>query len=288
MSTPLRLALIAITFALLLMSLGRGTAQGRMLMASFLAPTLSDIQPLVMTEGVRPAPARLIERVRADLTSPDAPAPAAPEVRDAGTSHVTLVGLRWWGSGPQQGDPLPAILLVHDADQDGRDMIAIWHGLAEREGLVLIAPDFQVPEDGAPYDARRAVEAVAQAMQLYAVDETRIAVFGHGRGAETAQIWANRFAGPWRAVAAHAGIVDFDAPRLVGDGVPVRHYLGADDTERPLAQALASATAMARAGHPYEFIRLRGHDNDLTVHGARIAEDAWRWMEGKMTQRTTP
>ncbi|TFL18800.1 dienelactone hydrolase family protein [Jannaschia formosa] len=282
MSLPLRLALIAITFALLIMSLGRGTPQGRMLMAQLLAPALTEIQPLLLTHDAPPAPARLVERVRSDLTAP---------WPDAGpgqaTSYVTMGGLRWWGIGPETGDPAPAILLLHDSGQDGRAMIDMWHGIAARQGVVLIAPDF--PADGtAPYDARIAAETLAHAGQVFRLDAERVGLFGHGRGAETAQLWANSIAGPWDAVVAHAGIVGTDAPRPVGEGVPVRHYLGSDDPARPVAQALASATAMARAGHPYDLIRLRGHDNDLAANGPRIAEDAWVWLETRLPPRPAP
>ena len=168
MSIHLRLALIAITFALLITSLGRGTPQGRMLMAQMLAPAVIHIQPMVLAHEPRPSPARLIERVRSDLTAPWPD--AAP---GEATSHVTMGGLRWWATGPDVGETVPAILLLHGAGQDGRAMIDMWHEIATREGLVLIAPDF--PADGlAPYDARIGIEALAQAEQILRVDPARV------------------------------------------------------------------------------------------------------------------
>jgi len=51
----------------------------------------------------------------------------------------------WYGYGPLDGPRKPAIILLHGADRDGLSVIDMWASLADREGLILIAPD-SVPE----------------------------------------------------------------------------------------------------------------------------------------------
>jgi predicted esterase len=181
---------------------------------------------------------------------------------------------------------MPAIVLLHDEGFDGRSMIDMWHEVAMAEGLVLIAPDMIVPDGAAePYDPRIAIKALAEAREIYDIDETRVALFGHGAGAEAAQIWANRIAGPWRAVAAHGATLPVDRPQPVRAGVPLRLYLGSDHPTEPMGRALARATAMARAGHAVELIRMRGHDDWFYDTGERVAADAWPWLSDRLTAR---
>jgi dienelactone hydrolase len=288
MTVPLRLALVTITLALLLTSLVRGTPQGRMLTAALLGPDLRGVELLGLTVQERRPPATMTERVRADLSAPGA-SDGAPRLHvpdpDQGVRFVTDTGLRWWGAAPEGAGPWPVVILLHDDGRDGRAMVDMWHEVAMREGLVLVAPDFTgARQEGAegPYDARIAVEALAQAREIFAVDEGRVGLFGAGAGAAAVQIWANRIDGPWDAVAAHGATVPVEEVQPVARGVPVRLYLGDAHPGEPVGQALARGTAMARAGHPFELIRMRGHDDWFYGVGERVAEDAWRWMSDQL------
>ena len=236
----------------------------------------------------RPAaatPAPLTELTRSHLTErhadidPDwAPDPAQ------GTRRVTPRGHAWWGAGPTEGAPRPVVLLLHGAGRDGRSLIDMWHETAEAQGLILVAPDYgdrpESPEG--LYDPAVALDALAHAATLHPVDGDRIVVFGHSRGGIAAQLWANRVAGPWRAVAVHAGTLPADLPRPVADGVPVRHYLGSADATFPFLEGRASARAMAAAGHPFELVRLEGHSHWLYATGEAIAADAWTWLAARI------
>ena len=171
---------------------------------------------------------------------------------DQGMRHRSVAGTVWWGWGRETDEPRPTIVLLHGSDRTGESMVDTWREVAEREGLVLVAPDLGGVagwDRGVP-DPRVLMDALADAATRYPVDPARVALFGHSRGAIAAQAIANRVSGPWRAVAIHAGTVNPEAMQPVAGGLPIRHYLGAQDELFPYAQALASARAIAARGHP--------------------------------------
>ena len=288
MTNPLRVSLIAITVALLITTFLQGTMQGRILVARLIAPSLDSVELLGMQTVRRAAPAPMIERARTDLTVLPRPEGAARRYAPQpgqGDGFRTRSGLRWWGAAPERADAMPAVLLLHAEGQDGRSMIDMWHEVAMTEGLILIAPDLVVARDGVrPYDARIAAEALAQARDIYRIDGARVALFGHGAGAAAAQLWANRIDGPWRAVAAHGATVPTDLPQPVERGAPLRLYLGGAHPGEPMGRALARMTALARAGHAVELIRMRGHDDWFYDVGERVAADAWPWLAARMDE----
>ncbi len=97
------------------------------------------------------------------------------------------------------GRPTPVALLLHGSGDRGRTMIDAFSALAEREGVILVAPDSRgytwdimvkgaalrgvtrVPDWGA--DVQRIDEALQAAFDLYSVDPSRIAMIGFSDGA---------------------------------------------------------------------------------------------------------
>ena len=252
-------------------------------LASLAAPDPADLGDApARLEAKAPVPAPYVEAERRDLTRYAAASDYAPDP-DQGTFHRTGDGVGWWGAapGPATGDR-PVVLLVHGAGRDGRSMIDMWHETAEARGLVLVAPDFGAAPgwaEGAP-DPRIALAALEHAATLHGIDRDRVHLFGHSRGAIVAQAWANRYAGPWRSVAVHAGTLPAPLAGPVGEGVPMRHYLGTLDHIFPVPPARSSGRALAAAGHPFELVMLVGHTHWFYADGEAIAADAWAWMAG--------
>lgn len=159
-------------------------------------------------------------------------------------------------------------------------MIDMWHEVAEAQDIVLIAPDLSGVagwDKGLP-DPRAVGAMLAQAQQIYAADPAQMFLFGHSRGGIAAQVWANRTAAPWQAVAVHAGTLPADAVGPAPRPVPIRHYLGSVDRTFPFGPARDGAAAMAQAGHPFDLVRLEGHNHWFYNTGEAIAADAWDWM----------
>src|ERR1700686_489310 len=81
--------------------------------------------------------------------------------------------------------PAPMLLLLHGSGRDGMSQINEWKGLAEKEGIILAAPDsadsreWSMNTDG-PEFLHEVVEAVRARSS---VDGKRIYLFGHSAGA---------------------------------------------------------------------------------------------------------
>lgn len=95
--------------------------------------------------------------------------------------------------------PAPVVLLLHGSGDRGRTMISAFADLADREGVILVAPDSQsyswdimvkgadlrgvtrVPNWGV--DVQRIDDALKAAFDLYAIDRSRVALIGFSDGA---------------------------------------------------------------------------------------------------------
>ena len=252
--------------------------------ATLLRARLDDVaMPPARAAVDAPAPAALSVTRRTDLTVRGHGSDYVPEP-DQGRRHITANGVTWWGWGPDGDAPRPVVIALHGAGRDGESMVDIWRETAEREGIVIVAPDFAADPgwDLADPDPRRLVDALDAAAALWAVDRDRVALFGHSRGGMAAQRLANAHAGPWRAVAVHAGTLPAHLMQGVEDGAPILHMLGSVDRTFPLGPAREAAQAIAAKGHPYELMILEGHNHWLYAAGEGIADAAWDWLAPRL------
>ncbi|MEM9794898.1 MAG: hypothetical protein AAF919_00300 [Pseudomonadota bacterium] len=239
------------------------------------------MDPIPVDRANPPLPAaRFVETGTATLTRFEAGAEYVPEP-DQGTLHRGPGGLVWWGWGPTGDTRRPTVVLLHGPGRTGESMVDMWRETAERQGLVIVAPNLgNLPgwEFGRP-DPRAVAIALDAAAEIYPVDKGRVALFGHSRGAIAAQVLANQYSGPWKAVAVHGGTLPLNYVAPAARPLPIRHYLGSVDQSFPYATALESGAALADAGHPFELVRLHGHDHWFYEAGEDIAAHAWGWLE---------
>jgi poly(3-hydroxybutyrate) depolymerase len=81
--------------------------------------------------------------------------------------------------------PAPALLLLHGSGHNGMSLIEPWRGLAQKEGVILVAPD---SSDSTKWDFRKDsldfLHAVLEEIESkHAVDRRRVYLFGHSAGA---------------------------------------------------------------------------------------------------------
>lgn len=183
-----------------------------------------------------------------------------------------------------QGDsgPRRSILLLHGAQRTGLSMLDMWRAAADRTGLVLIAPDALdkgwSPESDPP---QLLIEALKAAATRVALAPDGVAMFGHSSGGMLAQLYANRLAGPWRAVATHGAALPAASILVPAAAtVPVRLYVGAGDHLFPPAKARQTAEALAAAGHPSDMIAIAGHTHWYYAIGPWMADHCLDWMAG--------
>src|SRR5205814_7477551 len=77
------------------------------------------------------------------------------------------------------------ILLLHGSGRNGMSLIDPWKGLAEKERIILVAPDsLNTQEWSFPMDGPDFLHEVVEAVKVkYPVDSKRIYLFGHSAGA---------------------------------------------------------------------------------------------------------
>lgn len=176
-----------------------------------------------------------------------------------------------------------AVLLLHGAQRSGRSMLDMWRATADRNRLILIAPDALGEgwsPDSDPPDLLVAALNATDARSPLARDG--IAMFGHSSGGMLAQLYANRVQGPWHMVATHGAALPANAlQNPSAQQVPVRLYTGALDHFYPPRLTVLTAEALAAAGHPVEMIGINGHSHWYYGIGPWLADDCLTWMESQ-------
>lgn len=208
----------------------------------------------------------------------------APPDFESFTAEIDGVERKYFALGPkpskEEARP-PVIILLHASQRDGRSMLDMWQALARQKGITLLAPNARA-ETGWNMETEGSKflqQLLDDAKQHVSFDPKRVYLFGHSSGAVHALELANRSAGPWRAVAVHAGTIDANRTVLHPDGVPIRIYLGERDTTFPLDQVRTGATALAKAGHTTELGVIPGHTHWYYLIGPKLAAHAWSFLE---------
>lgn len=203
-------------------------------------------------------------------------APAFPELK----RHIPFEGrdrnyYLWMPDGPSN-DPRPVIVLLHGAQRTGASMIDMWKDVADRHGVILVAPDALGQSWSPAADSPAFLGTVLQdAHGISPLDGRAVYLFGHSSGGILATLYANRVGQLWAGVGIHAGILDPKAVVAAPDAPPIRHYLGTKDHLFPRSGAEASAKALSDAGHEMELVMIKGHTHWYYAIGPHLAEDLW-------------
>lgn len=182
------------------------------------------------------------------------------------------------------GVPAPLLLLLHGSHQTGRALLEHWTDLAQREGLLLVAPDsidpvgWQIKADG-PSFIRAVVDEVARS---HPVDCRRRYVFGISGGAvysltlavlESDYFAATAiFAGAWREASFYELLPH--ARRRI----PVAMFVGTRDPFFPMSTVRKTADAFEAAGHPVLLQLLKGRGHAYTPVAGEVNAEAWAFL----------
>ncbi|MBK8975479.1 MAG: hypothetical protein IPM29_06105 [Planctomycetes bacterium] len=154
-----------------------------------------------------------------------------------------VVATEVWVHVPARDDgnaPLALLLAAHGTGGDGRGMVAMWRGVADAIGAVVIAPSEPGPDEGYRFStAERTLhlEAIRRAQVLFPIDAERIFATGISRGGHLCWDLALRHPDRFAAIAPMIG-----SPRLnpaAGQnnlrylqnvvGLPIRDLQGSQD-----------------------------------------------------------
>jgi poly(3-hydroxybutyrate) depolymerase len=176
----------------------------------------------------------------------------------------------------------PLLVLFHGSGRNGSSLVEPWKKLAEKEGIVLVAPNaqdfqqWQVPLDG-PALVCSLIDELRQALPV--IDSRRIYMFGHSGGAvfvlEMAMLESEYFA----AAALHAGALRSPAEFEILDAatrqIPIAITVGDIDRFFSLKDANATAAGMKKAFIPVKLEIIKNHDHNYYAISDKV--NAWAW-----------
>jgi poly(3-hydroxybutyrate) depolymerase len=187
------------------------------------------------------------------------------------------------GAPPQT--PAPLLLLLHGSGRNGRIMVDEWKKLADKEGVVLLAPNardplaWYIPGDG-PGLVCALVDDVQKSLSL---SRRRTYIFGHSAGAVFALNLAMFESEYFAAVAVHAGAwrspTDLALPTYALRKIPTAIFVGDRDRFFPVADVEATVAALRKQGIPTEVDIIKGHDHNYYVVSSRINQSAWAMLK---------
>ncbi|MGZ4895781.1 MAG: dienelactone hydrolase family protein [Candidatus Angelobacter sp.] len=179
--------------------------------------------------------------------------------------------------------PAPLLLLLHGSGRDGMSQINEWEELAEKEGLILAAPDsansreWSMNVDG-PEFLHEVVEAVRA---RHSVDGTRMYIFGHSAGAVFALYMGVMESRYLAAAGVHAGAIgeDFypylDLAKLK---IPITIWVGTEDPYFKLPLVKATQAELNKHGFDAKVVEIKGHDHNYYAVSKDLNPKIWDFL----------
>jgi poly(3-hydroxybutyrate) depolymerase len=176
--------------------------------------------------------------------------------------------------------PAPLLLLLHGSGRDGMSLIDEWKGLADKEGIVLAAPDsansreWSMSTDG-PEFLHEVVEAIRA---KYSVDGTRLYIFGHSAGAVFALYMSVMESRYFAAAGVHAGAMGEDFYPyldLAKRKIPVTIWVGTEDPYFKLPMVKATQAELNKHGFDAKVVEMKGHDHNYYVVSKDLNPKIW-------------
>jgi predicted esterase len=184
--------------------------------------------------------------------------------------------------------PVPLVITLHGSGRDGRPLVELFRGLAEKEQVIVVGPDaidrggWQVPADG-PALLYLLIEAIKT---KHAIDGRRVYLFGHSAGASFALSMGLMESQYVAGVAAHAvALQEAGRDRLLAAPrkVPIVLFHGTSDDAISIDAARRTKEALVKAGFPVVFRELPGYQhNTIYTRGDTIVEPAWAFLKDQV------
>lgn len=110
---------------------------------------------------------------------------------------------------PDLSVPRPLLIALHGGGRDGASQIELWKPLAEKEKVIVLAPNSLRPPYVeatwfTPDDGQNLINRIKEVLSLYPVDRNRVYMFGHSVGATKALEWGHYNRHFMAAVALHS------------------------------------------------------------------------------------
>ena len=186
----------------------------------------------------------------------------------------------------QPSSPVPLLVLLHGSGHVGLSLAEKWDKLAEKEGVIIVAPDsadsalWSVPGDG-PAFLHELVESIKT---KYPINKKRVYLFGHSGGATFALLMSLYESEYFAATAIHAGALPPEATVLIDLAkrkTPIQIQVGTVDDFFPLAIVRATRDLLNTRGFSVQLIEIPGHNHWYYDLAPKINQDAWEFLKTK-------
>lgn len=179
-------------------------------------------------------------------------------------------------------DPLPVLMLLHGAGDEAENFIGAWKSFAQKEQIVLIAP--QLPRDRTLEDHIPKVLPclVEDARKQANLDSHRIYLFGYSMGGYLAYDGALLDSDYFAAAAVHAMGIDDDCTSIVQRAtrkIPISISIGDRDQMVSLAQVRKTRDLLKKSGFPIEYKEIFDHSHNYYEISETINDDVWRFLK---------
>lgn len=178
--------------------------------------------------------------------------------------------------------PAPLVVLLHGSNRYGMLMIREWKPLADKEGVILAAPDalhdfaWNARDDGPGF----LKEVVDIANAATPIDARRVYLFGHSGGAVFGLLMALAESEYFAAASVHAGAL---LPEFYGVAaesrrkIPLQIIVGTRDPFFPIDVVQATRDALRKQGFPIEVVELEGQNHGYS--GSQVNPIAWKFLK---------
>jgi tetratricopeptide (TPR) repeat protein len=179
---------------------------------------------------------------------------------------------------------VPLLVLLHGSNHVGLSLAEKWDKLAEKEGLILLAPDseesshWSVPKDGPAY----LHELIESIKSKYPIDGKRVYMFGHSGGAVFALLMSLYESEYFAATAIHAGALYADSEPLLSVAkrkTPIHIQVGTVDEFFPLPVVRGTRDALNSHGFQVQLVEISGHNHWYYDTAGKINETAWNFLK---------
>jgi tetratricopeptide (TPR) repeat protein len=184
----------------------------------------------------------------------------------------------------QPSSPIPLVVLLHGSNHIGLSLAEKWNSLAEKEGVIVVAPDsaesshWSVPDDG-PAFLHELVEAVKT---KYPINPKKVYLFGHSGGAVFALLMSLYESEYFAATAVHAGALYPEAAVLIDLAkrkTPIQIQVGTVDEFFPLKSVRATCDLLNIRGFAVQLIELPEHNHWYYDLAPKINQTAWEFLK---------
>jgi poly(3-hydroxybutyrate) depolymerase len=181
--------------------------------------------------------------------------------------------------------PMPLIVLVHGAGGSGLDQLEAWRSLAERHGIILLAPNIRnsAADWDQLYDHPEWIrDAVNEVGRKHPVDGRRMYLWGYSAGCMFSFYFAFLESRYFAAAAVHGGVIEnfkFQMADFAVRKVPFAYYIGTKDQWWTVQQTRATRDALTARAFPVHYVELNGADHRFFMRAEEITSDAWKYMK---------